>query len=146
MSTSPSPLALRSFCPPFTVYSNPRHISSQFVRLFICHTVVLKAYLTLIDTAYSFVDLHFQGRLTLAWTNVLALCLFRRAVFRRFGAQTSTLFALIALTQFHVPFWMGRTIPNMFAFPLGMFHLNLSIDSLFDGCTTSDTRVCPTAR
>lgn len=74
-----------------------------------------------------------QGRLTLAWANAFALCLFRRRVSRRFGAQTSTLFVLISVTQFHIPFWMGRTIPNMFAFPLGMIRFNLSNDSSVDG-------------
>ncbi|KAA1476212.1 alpha-1,6-mannosyltransferase subunit [Dentipellis sp. KUC8613] len=54
-------------------------------------------------------------RLVLATLNALPLCLLRRAVGRRFGRPTGLLFALLTSTQFHLPFWMGRTLPNMFA-------------------------------
>lgn len=54
-------------------------------------------------------------RLVLASVNAIGLCLVRRAVSRRFGRPTGLLFTLLTCSQFHIPFWMGRTLPNMFA-------------------------------
>jgi alpha-1,6-mannosyltransferase len=54
-------------------------------------------------------------RLALATANALGLFQLQRAAGRRFGAGVSALFMLLTCTQFHVPFWMGRTLPNMFA-------------------------------
>lgn len=54
-------------------------------------------------------------RLTLALINAFGLCTLRRSVSRRFGSSTGFFFAIITCTQFHLPFWMGRTLPNMFA-------------------------------
>ncbi|KAF8910420.1 GPI mannosyltransferase [Gymnopilus junonius] len=54
-------------------------------------------------------------RLVLATLNALTLTLIRRGTSRRFGGITGIFFALLSCTQFHLPFWMGRTIPNMFA-------------------------------
>ncbi|KAF9006247.1 hypothetical protein BDZ89DRAFT_1233644 [Hymenopellis radicata] len=48
-------------------------------------------------------------RLVLATVNALA-------VSRRFGRLAALYFILFTLSQFHIPFWMGRTLPNMFAF------------------------------
>ncbi|TCD62400.1 dolichyl-P-Man:Man(7)GlcNAc(2)-PP-dolichol alpha-1,6-mannosyltransferase [Steccherinum ochraceum] len=61
------------------------------------------------------VDVQVTVRLVLATFNAISCCLLRRAVARRFGSSTSVFFTLLSCTQFHVPFWMGRTIPNMFA-------------------------------
>src|SRR5258707_4771307 len=62
-------------------------------------------------------------RLTLASINAQAFCVLRRAVAQRFGRLTSLLFALITISQFHVPFWMGRTLPNMLALPFGKIYV-----------------------
>ena len=60
-------------------------------------------------------------RLVLATANTLGLCLLRRSVSRRFGHLAAVLFVLLTCSQFHVPFWMGRTLPNMFAFLPGTY-------------------------
>ncbi|KAI0280292.1 GPI mannosyltransferase [Russula aff. rugulosa BPL654] len=70
-------------------------------------------------------DLQIVVRLTLASINAQAFCLLRRAVARRFGRLTSLFFTLITISQFHVPFWMGRTIPNMLALPFVNIALSL---------------------
>ncbi|KAJ3720049.1 Alg9-like mannosyltransferase family-domain-containing protein [Lentinula raphanica] len=55
-------------------------------------------------------------RITLSTLNALSLSFLRRSLSRRFGPRTSWCFTLLTLSQFHVPFWMSRTIPNMYAF------------------------------
>ena len=59
-------------------------------------------------------------RLVLAAVNATALGLVRQAVSRRFGHSTGVFFVLLTCSQFHLPFWMGRTLPNMFALYPGM--------------------------
>ncbi|KAH8990246.1 glycosyltransferase family 22 protein [Lactarius akahatsu] len=84
------------------------------------HAARLANDLSLITTKF---DLQVVIRLVLASINAQGLCFLRRAVARRFGRSTSVLFALITVSQFHLPFWMGRTLPNMFALPLVNFAL-----------------------
>ncbi|KAM6492801.1 glycosyltransferase family 22 protein [Amanita muscaria] len=60
-------------------------------------------------------DLQIIVRLVLATLNTAGLCYMRRAISRRFSYTTSALFVLLTCSQFHLPFWMGRTLPNMFA-------------------------------
>lgn len=65
-------------------------------------------------------------RLCLAVVNTGSLCFLRRAVTKRYGFGTSVFFTIITCSQFHLPFWMGRTIPNMFALAPCAFYFNLS--------------------
>ncbi|KAJ7188948.1 glycosyltransferase family 22 protein [Mycena filopes] len=67
-------------------------------------------------------------RLVLATINALGLCLLRRAVSRRFGRPTGLYYTLLTCSQFHVPFWMGRTLPNM----LALLPVNVSAYLLID--------------
>ncbi|KAF9260107.1 hypothetical protein L218DRAFT_962889 [Marasmius fiardii PR-910] len=73
-------------------------------------------------------DMQIIVRLVLASSNALGLCFIRRAVSRRFGRLTGLLFTLITISQFHIPFWMGRTLPNMFA----LLPVNLATYLLLD--------------
>ena len=61
--------------------------------------------------------------MVLASANAVGLIALRRAVSRRFGRPTGFMFVLLTITQFHLPFWMGRTLPNMFALLPGVFLL-----------------------
>ncbi|PFH50041.1 glycosyltransferase family 22 protein [Amanita thiersii Skay4041] len=61
-------------------------------------------------------DIQIIVRLVLASLNAAGLCYMRRAVARRFSVSASVFFTLLTCSQFHLPFWMGRTLPNSFAF------------------------------
>ncbi|KDQ08720.1 glycosyltransferase family 22 protein [Botryobasidium botryosum FD-172 SS1] len=74
-------------------------------------------------------DLQIIVRLTLATLNSLALLYVRRAVSRRFTPLAGSLFAYLTVTQFHLPYWQGRTIPNMFA----LLPVNISTALLIRG-------------
>ncbi|KAJ6590129.1 glycosyltransferase family 22 protein [Mycena vulgaris] len=72
-------------------------------------------------------------RLVLATINAIGLCFIRHAVSRRFGRPTGLYYTLLTCSQFHVPFWMGRTLPNMFA----LLPVNLSTYLLIDRAPNS---------
>ncbi|BGP43740.1 Dol-P-Man:Man(7)GlcNAc(2)-PP-Dol alpha-1,6-mannosyltransferase [Rhodotorula kratochvilovae] len=57
-------------------------------------------------------------RLTLALVSALSLVFLSRAVRAAYGAKVAKYFLLLTATQFHVPYYAGRTLPNMLAFPL----------------------------
>lgn len=59
-------------------------------------------------------------RLVLATCNVIGFAYWRRSLADRYGRRASFLFVLLTISQFHVPFWIGRTLPNMFALLPGM--------------------------
>ena len=42
----------------------------------------------------------------------------QRAVRRQFGGATAAAFMLITALQFHLPFYLSRTLPNILAMPL----------------------------
>lgn len=58
-------------------------------------------------------------RLVLALFSSLSLVFLSRRVKTAFGGKLALYFILISATQFHIPFWISRTVPNMLAFPLG---------------------------
>ncbi|KAG0708123.1 glycosyltransferase family 22 protein [Suillus ampliporus] len=78
-------------------------------------------------------DLQITVRLVLATLNALGFMLIRRAVSRRFGRPTGLMYVLLTCSQFHLPFWMGRTLPNMFA----LFPVNLAFYALYNGALQS---------
>jgi alpha-1,6-mannosyltransferase len=55
------------------------------------------------------------ARFILLFLNYTGLRRMRVAVSRRFDNITASNFVSLAVLQFHLPFWVGRTLPNMFA-------------------------------
>ncbi|KAL4452080.1 hypothetical protein ABPG75_007742 [Micractinium tetrahymenae] len=54
-------------------------------------------------------------RLTLGALTIASLALLQRAVRRRFGPTTAAAFMLLTALQFHLPFYLSRTLPNVLA-------------------------------
>ncbi|CAA7269473.1 unnamed protein product [Cyclocybe aegerita] len=74
-------------------------------------------------------DLQILVRLILASLSAWSLCTIRRATSRRFGKTAGSIFTALTCSQFHLPFWMGRTVPNTFA----MIPVNFSTYFLING-------------
>lgn len=55
----------------------------------------------------------------LALLNSASLIYLARRVRSAFGYKTAKYLLWITATQFHLMFWLSRTLPNSFAFPLG---------------------------
>ncbi|RDB28916.1 putative Dol-P-Man:Man(7)GlcNAc(2)-PP-Dol alpha-1,6-mannosyltransferase [Hypsizygus marmoreus] len=78
-------------------------------------------------------DMQVIVRLVLATLNALGLILVRRAASRRFGRLTGVFFTFLSISQFHLPFWMGRTLPNMYA----LLPVNIATSFLIDRAPNS---------
>ncbi|KPV73163.1 glycosyltransferase family 22 protein [Rhodotorula graminis WP1] len=68
-------------------------------------------------------------RLTLALASALSVVFLSRSVRAAYGAKVAKYFLVLAATQFHVPYWAGRTLPNVLAFPLVQIALALFVCS-----------------
>ena len=67
------------------------------------------------------------ARLILAAANAIGLQYISHAVSNRFGHVAGVHFVLLTCSQFHLPFWMGRTLPNMFALIPGEAHNSVAL-------------------
>lgn len=68
-------------------------------------------------------------RLTLGALSVASLALLQRAVRRRFGPTAAAAFVLLTALQFHLPFYLSRTLPNV----LAMLLTNAGLAAWLDG-------------
>lgn len=57
-------------------------------------------------------------RAILGLLNVVALLSFRDAVGQAFGSLAAVWYVVMQAAQFHIMFYVSRTLPNMLAFPL----------------------------
>lgn len=67
----------------------------------------------------------FAVRFVLATCVVLSWCKLQRVIQRLIGSLFSVWFTLITITQFHFMFYLSRTLPNVFALPLGKYVVHL---------------------
>lgn len=58
----------------------------------------------------------------------ISLLSVRSAIAHRFNRRAGTIFTIVSLTQFHLPFYASRTLPNVFALILTNFALAARID------------------
>ncbi|RUP52373.1 Alg9-like mannosyltransferase family-domain-containing protein [Jimgerdemannia flammicorona] len=73
----------------------------------------------------------YVARIFLGLLTAFSLLHVRRAVKTVFGHPASVAFVFLTCSQFHTIFWTSRTLPNMFAFPLGMhFNFNSHLDTI----------------
>lgn len=54
----------------------------------------------------------------LGFLNASSLLFFRRALSQAFGRDVARIWLLLLVTQFHIMYYLARTLPNMFAFGL----------------------------
>jgi len=67
------------------------------------------------------------GRFLLGCAFVFAHSRFRKGIESQFGRPTSIATILLTIVQFHIPFWVTRTLPNTFALILVTYALGLWI-------------------
>ncbi|GAA5982494.1 hypothetical protein JCM10908_006671 [Rhodotorula pacifica] len=102
----------RSFIPPFLLAK----LSEPLLRL-----------ASRLGAVRDGLDAQIIVRLVLAFTSALSLLFLASRVRSTYGGRTAKYLLLLSATQFHVPFWAGRTVPNMLAFPLVQTALGLLI-------------------
>jgi alpha-1,6-mannosyltransferase len=52
--------------------------------------------------------------------NAVALITYASGVRRAYGKTAAAWYTFLQASQFHVPYYSSRTLPNMFAFGIGM--------------------------
>lgn len=83
-----------------------------------------------------FMHAQFIVRAVLGGFNAACLVVFGAAVREAFGKGAARWWVLFSVTQFHVVFYLSRTLPNMFAFGLSeLLPFSVSLTFFFSSCS-----------
>lgn len=96
----------------------PGVVPRTFIGALALATAAAPATLALQAAGLSKLAILLTVRLTLGALTVSSLALLQRAVRRQFGGTTAAAFMLLTALQFHLPFYLSRTLPNILAMPL----------------------------
>jgi alpha-1,6-mannosyltransferase len=115
-------LELNGHIPDYDHLEFPGVVPRTFVGAIILSAVAFPgyAYVRLIKGG-SKLHCQYLVRIFLGLTAWSAFVRFRKAVTARFGLRCGKITALLAALQFHLPFYMSRTLPNTFAL-IGCLH------------------------
>ena len=69
-------------------------------------------------------------RFSLAFLNFLALHCLRRSLIQKYGSIAGKCFVLICCTQFHLMFYLGRPLPNIFALAVITYAFSCYMDGV----------------
>lgn len=70
-------------------------------------------------------------RISLAFLNFLALHCLRRSVIQKFGSSAGKCFLWICCSQFHLMFYLGRPLPNIFALAIITYAFSCYLDGVY---------------
>jgi hypothetical protein len=115
--SNPGPVP-RSFIGPLVVSALVRPVQTLWGSAAGLHQQLIGRFGSRIENRSLFNDGQ-SARAIMGIVNVAALSFLSRRAGHEFGRSFETRLILLSAAQFHIPFWSTRTLPNMFAFPLG---------------------------
>ena len=69
-------------------------------------------------------------RSALALLNCVALCRLQKAIKQKYGTAAGSFFTWICCSQFHLMFYLGRPLPNVFALALVTYGFGCYLDGV----------------
>lgn len=73
---------------------------------------------------------HSVMRISLAFLNFLSLHFLRRSVIQKYGSSPGNWFVLLCCTQFHLMFYLGRPLPNIYALAVITYAFSCFLDGV----------------
>jgi len=99
----------------------PGVVPRTFVGAFVISIISYPLHYILQIMSFNKLSSQYLVRFVLGFILVIAMGRFRRQITNIFGKQVGISFTIISNCQFHLPFYMSRTLPNTFALAIVLF-------------------------